>query len=105
MALVLIPMSSMVVMRVVTVLLVRAFPVSSMRVVIGTFCMVTMTVGLVTVFIILITTVIRTSFLVLMTLGILLFVSIPLSRFALPIIGKCNTGAAKYYNDYNVKYV
>ncbi len=77
MAMVLIPVSSMVVMRVVTVLLVGAFSVSGMLVVSGTFFMVTVTVGLATVFFILIAAVIGTSFPVLMTVGILLFVSIP----------------------------
>jgi hypothetical protein len=115
MALVLIPVSFMVVMRVVPLFSVGAFSVSMMAMVIGTSfvvtvavgivasVIVTVTVGIVASFIIPVIPVIGMSFPVSMMLVGLRPVSPPLSRLVFPIIGKRNTGAAKDCSDNNAE--
>jgi hypothetical protein len=65
----------------------------------------TATVGIVAFFIIPVTMMSRTFSLASMTLGVLPFVSKLLYRFVFPTIGKCNTSAAKDYNDKDAKDV
>jgi hypothetical protein len=115
MALVLIPVSFMVVMRVVPLFSVGAFSVSMMAMVIGTSfvvtvavgmvvsVIVTVTVGIVASFLIPVIPVIGMSFPVSMMLVGLRPVSPPLSRLVFPIIGKRNTGAAKDCSDNNAE--
>ena len=115
MAVVRIPVSSIVVMRVMTFIAVWAFPVSTIAVVIMTSFMVTAAViilvtiivtaavGMLASFIIPIIPALGTFFPVSMILVVLRFVAHPFSRFIFPIIGKRNTGAAKDCNDDNAE--
>jgi hypothetical protein len=115
MAVVRIPVSSMVVMRVMTFVSVGAFPVPTIAaeimtsfmvttaVIILVPIMVTAAVGMAASFIIPIVPVIGTFFPVSMLLVVLRFVSPPFSRSIFPIIGKRNSGAAKDCNDDNVE--
>ena len=103
MAVVRIPVSSIVVMRVMTFIAVWAFPVSTIAVVIMTSFMVTTAVGMLASFIIPIIPALGTFFPVSMILVVLRFVAHPFSRFIFPIIGKRNTGAAKDCNDDNAE--
>jgi hypothetical protein len=127
MALVLIPVSFMVVMRVVPLFSVGAFSVSMMAMVIGTSFVVTVAVGIVASVIVTVTVGIVASVIVTVTVGIVASfiipvipvigmsfpvsmmlvglrpVSPPLSRLVFPIIGKRNTGAAKDCSDNNAE--
>jgi len=79
MPLVFIPVSSMVVVLVVTAFSVREFPVSMILVEISTFSIVAATVGFATILIFPVITAIGTFFPVLTVLAVLLFFVSPLS--------------------------